>query len=114
MHRVKQSIGPVLSALLLCATPASAQIAAAHVYHNHMPNFWAYYDLSQYASTPTGGPVRYMYDAQVINLKKNPRRTTRITCHRARPCRTMTSSPITRTTRRRAPTCTGPRASPRT
>nr|AKP45383.1 alpha-amylase [Cystobacter sp. Cbv34]QQZ45548.1 CysT [synthetic construct] len=72
MHRVKPLIGPVLSALLLCALPARAQIAAAHVYHNHMPNFWAYYDLGQYASTPTGGPIRYMYDAQVINLKKNP------------------------------------------
>jgi chitodextrinase len=72
MHRVKSLIGPVLSALLLSAVPARAQIAASHVYHNHMPNFWAYYDLSKYATTPTGGAVRYMYDAQVINLKKNP------------------------------------------
>ncbi len=73
MQRVKSLIGPSLSALaLLCASSASAQIAAAHVYHNHMPNFWAYYDVSKYASTPVGGPVRYMYDAQVIELKKNP------------------------------------------
>ncbi|ATB27055.1 carbohydrate binding domain-containing protein [Melittangium boletus] len=72
MYRVRSQIGPTLSALLLLAMPARAQIAASHVYHNHMPNFWAYYDLSKYASTPTGGAIRYMYDAQVINLKKNP------------------------------------------
>ena len=73
MYRLRSLIGPTLSALLLLlAMPARAQIAASHVYHNHMPNFWAYYDLSKYASTPTGGAIRYMYDAQVINLKKNP------------------------------------------
>jgi chitodextrinase len=62
----------LLAAALLCASPARGQIAAAHVYHNHMPNFWPYYDTAQYASTPVGGPIRYMYDGQVINLKKAP------------------------------------------
>ncbi|RKH14460.1 alpha-amylase [Corallococcus sp. CA047B] len=47
-------------------------IAAAHVYHNHMPNFWPYYDVSQYATTPVGGPIRYAYDAQVIQIKQSP------------------------------------------
>lgn len=51
---------------------AFAEIAASHVYHNHMPNFWPYYDTSKYASTPVGGEVRYMYDGQVIDLKNNP------------------------------------------
>lgn len=37
-----------------------------------MPNFWAYYDTSKYASTPVGSPIRYTYDGQVIDLKKNP------------------------------------------
>jgi chitodextrinase len=54
------------------ATAVSAEIAASHVYHNHMPNFWAYYDVSQYNSTPIGSPIRYTYDGQVINLKNNP------------------------------------------
>ncbi|MFN0226051.1 MULTISPECIES: carbohydrate binding domain-containing protein [Paenibacillus] len=59
-------------ALALPSAAASAEIAASHVYHNHMPNFWPYYDVSKYDSTPVGGPVRYMYDGQVIDLKKNP------------------------------------------
>lgn len=52
--------------------PVSAEIAASHVYHNHMPNFWPYYDTSQYANTAVGAPVRYMYDGDVIELKKSP------------------------------------------
>jgi chitodextrinase len=66
------AVPALAAAMLLQAGSAQAQIAASHVYHNHMPNFWAYYDTSKYASTPVGGPIRYMYDAQVINLKKNP------------------------------------------
>lgn len=53
-------------------TAAYAEISASHVYHNHMPNFWAYYDTSKYVSTPVGSPIRYTYDGQVIDLKKNP------------------------------------------
>ena len=34
--------------------------------HNHMPNFWPYYDVTQYSATPVGGPIRYTYDGQVI------------------------------------------------
>lgn len=62
----------VLAFILIHAQPARAQIAAAHVYHNHMPNFWAYYDLTQYNATPVGGPIRYAYDGQVIQLKQSP------------------------------------------
>jgi len=51
---------------------AFAEIAATHVYHNHMPNFWPYYDVSQYASTAVGQPIRHMYDGNVIDLKNNP------------------------------------------
>ncbi|HZH79626.1 MAG TPA: carbohydrate binding domain-containing protein [Archangium sp.] len=74
MNRSRSFVVPALAAtaVLLQAGSARAQIAASHVYHNHMPNFWAYYDTSKYASTPVGGPIRYMYDGQVINLKKNP------------------------------------------
>lgn len=59
----------VLSQSVLSAIPA------AHVYHNHMPNFWPFYAVNpadQYNATPVGGPIRYTYDAQVIELKKNP------------------------------------------
>ncbi|RIE01353.1 alpha-amylase [Cohnella faecalis] len=53
-------------------TSAFAEISASHVYHNHMPNFWAYYDTSSYGSASVGSPIRYTYDGQVIELKKNP------------------------------------------
>ncbi len=60
-------------ALALLATPlARGDIAATHVYHNHMPNFWAYYDTGDYASTPVGSPIRYTYDGYVIELKNAP------------------------------------------
>src|SRR5262245_2762144 len=58
--------------VLLLARPAGAEIAAAHVYHNHMPNFWPYYDVTQYGAAPVGSPIRYAYDGQVINLKSGP------------------------------------------
>lgn len=54
---------------------ASAAIPAAHVYHNHMPNFWPFYGVdvaSTYSATAIGAPIRYMYDGQVINLKNSP------------------------------------------
>ncbi|ADO68763.1 carbohydrate binding domain-containing protein [Stigmatella aurantiaca] len=72
MIRLKQWTLLALAAATLQAMPAWGQPAAAHVYHNHMPNFWAYYDVTQYAATPVGGPIRYTYDGQVIHLKKNP------------------------------------------
>jgi chitodextrinase len=72
MNRLKPYAALALVALVLHAGTAQAQIAAAHVYHNHMPNFWPYYDVTWYASTPVGSPIRYMYDGQVINLKQNP------------------------------------------
>jgi len=65
----------LIGAVLLAQSAAesvSAEIAATHVYHNHMPNFWAYYDTGSYESAPVGSPIRYTYDADVIELKKNP------------------------------------------
>ncbi|MEI8632617.1 hypothetical protein P4S72_12800 [Vibrio sp. PP-XX7] len=37
-----------------------------------MPNFWPYYDTTQYDSQPMGSAIRYTYDGQVVNLKNNP------------------------------------------
>jgi hypothetical protein len=51
---------------------AADEIKASHVYHNHMPNFWPYYDVTQYDSTPVGGDIRYTYDGDVMLLKENP------------------------------------------
>lgn len=56
-------------------TQVEAGIPAAHVYHNHMPNFWPFYGVdvnATYNATAVGAPVRYMYDGQVINLKNSP------------------------------------------
>ncbi|GGF60890.1 hypothetical protein GCM10010912_02620 [Paenibacillus albidus] len=65
----------LLSLFLLAQTTAtlvSADIAATHVYHNHMPNFWAYYDVNAYNSAAVGSPIRYTYDGDVIQLKQSP------------------------------------------
>ncbi|MFC5468967.1 carbohydrate binding domain-containing protein [Cohnella suwonensis] len=78
MNRTKATLFRLLISTLaiFCVIPSAstafAEIAASHVYHNHMPNFWPYYDTSNYQSTPIGGEIRYMYDGQVINLKQNP------------------------------------------
>jgi hypothetical protein len=64
----------VAAGIMLPQSVLSA-IPAAHVYHNHMPNFWPFYAVNladQYNATPVGGPIRYTYDGQVIELKKNP------------------------------------------
>ncbi|MFD2670873.1 carbohydrate binding domain-containing protein [Marinicrinis sediminis] len=75
-RRIQTALLLLLSLMLMVPAmglqSASAEIAASHVYHNHMPNFWAYYDTGQYASTPVGAPIRYTYDGQVIELKNNP------------------------------------------
>lgn len=66
-----------VASLIASVTPAAqaGPIPAAHVYHNHMPNFWPFYAvdvMAKYNSTPVGSPVRYTYDADVINLKNSP------------------------------------------
>ena len=57
--------------MIAASGEAEAVIAATHIYHNHMPNFWPYYDTSKYASTPVGGAIRYAYDGQAYMIKKN-------------------------------------------
>ncbi|WP_406610610.1 PKD domain-containing protein [Agarivorans sp. JK6] len=58
--------------MVAASISAQAEIAATHIYHNHMPNFWPYYDVSKYEGLAVGDPIRYTYDGQVINLKNNP------------------------------------------
>ena len=58
--------------MIAASGEAEAVIAATHIYHNHMPNFWPYYDTSKYASTPVGGAIRYAYDGQAYQIKINP------------------------------------------
>lgn len=62
-------------ATALSGVAQAGNIPAAHVYHNHMPNFWPFYGvdvLGTYNATAVGGPIRYTYDGQVINLKNSP------------------------------------------
>jgi chitodextrinase len=66
-----------LAAAAACAPAltSAATIPAAHVYHNHMPNFWPFYGVdvnATYNATAVGAPIRYDYDGQVINLKNSP------------------------------------------
>ena len=56
-------------------TGVDAAVPAAHVYHNHMPNFWPFYGVNvqaTYDATALGAPIGYSYDGQVINLKNAP------------------------------------------
>jgi chitodextrinase len=74
----RSAISAAVLALCCCAAAsnaAAAAIPAAHVYHNHMPDFWPFYGVdvgNTYNATAIGQPVRYLYDAQVIELKKSP------------------------------------------
>ncbi len=72
VNRIQSVLLLCLALVFLPAQYAAAQIAAAHVYHNHMPNFWPYYDTSSYNSASVGSPIRYTYDGKVIQLKNNP------------------------------------------
>lgn len=59
----------------LAGGAGAGTIPAAHVYHNHMPNFWPFYGvdvLAKYNATAVGAPIRYLYDGEVINMKNNP------------------------------------------
>ncbi|BDU51305.1 fibronectin type III domain-containing protein [Haliovirga abyssi] len=70
MKNIKMKLLLLLAILL--STLSFGEVAATHIYHNHMPNFWPFYDVETYNSTNVGDPVRYMYDGQVINAKINP------------------------------------------
>lgn len=83
----------VLLSVPAAASQVSADIAATHVYHNHMPNFWAYYDLNSYNAAPIGSPIRYTYDGEVIALKQNPPRGILIFCLVVPRCPMMIWSP---------------------
>ncbi|NRR34079.1 alpha-amylase [Oxalobacteraceae bacterium] len=78
MHLRKKPLALLLATLFASALPGATQagtIPAAHVYHNHMPNFWPFYAVdvqAKYNATATGAPIRYMYDGEVINLKNSP------------------------------------------
>ncbi len=78
MHLRKKPLALCLAAAFSAALPGAAPagtIPAAHVYHNHMPNFWPFYAvdvMAKYNATATGSPIRYTYDGEVINLKNNP------------------------------------------
>ena len=77
MHLRKKPLALCLATLFATGLPAShaGTIPAAHVYHNHMPNFWPFYAVdvqAKYNATAVGAPIRYTYDGDVINLKNNP------------------------------------------
>jgi len=77
MRSRKRPIAALMAAIMALSPvlTQAASIPAAHVYHNHMPNFWPFYGVdvgATYNSTAVGSPVRYTYDGQVINLKNSP------------------------------------------
>ncbi len=75
LHSVPVAFAIGMFAACCAVSDAPAAIPAAHVYHNHMPNFWPFYavDVGQaYNATATGAPIRYLYDGDVIALKNNP------------------------------------------
>ena len=59
----RTSIALAIGTVLLCCTVtgAPAAIPSAHVYHNHMPNFWPFYAVdvgNAYNATAVGAPIR--------------------------------------------------------
>ena len=77
MHFRKTPAALCVASLVASMTPAAhaGPIPAAHVYHNHMPNFWPFYavdPVAKYDATAVGAPVRYTADGEVINLKNSP------------------------------------------
>ncbi|HWW71009.1 MAG TPA: carbohydrate-binding module family 20 domain-containing protein [Duganella sp.] len=78
MHLRKKPLALCLAGLFatgFSGLAAAGTIPAAHVYHNHMPNFWPFYAVdvaAKYNGTAVGAPIRYTYDGEVINLKKSP------------------------------------------
>lgn len=78
MYVRKKPLALSVAAILLTSASMlghSGTIPAAHVYHNHMPNFWPFYAvdvMAKYNATSVGSPIRYTYDGEVINLKKSP------------------------------------------
>ncbi len=73
MHPRKTALAACIAAIASFAS--AGPIPAAHVYHNHMPNFWPFYAvdvLARYNATANGAPIRYTYDGEVINLKNSP------------------------------------------
>jgi chitodextrinase len=75
MQLRKKPLALCLAGLFATGLASSGTIPAAHVYHNHMPNFWPFYAVdvtAKYNSTAVGAPIRYTYDGEVINLKLNP------------------------------------------
>jgi chitodextrinase len=78
MQLRKKPLALCLAGLFATGFPglaSSGTIPAAHVYHNHMPNFWPFYAVdvtAKYNGTAVGAPIRYTYDGEVINLKTNP------------------------------------------
>ena len=61
-----------LAVLASLPSQLRAEIMATHIYHNHMPHFWPYFQVESYEKMAVGDPIRYAYDGQVIMLKKNP------------------------------------------
>ncbi|MBA7564331.1 hypothetical protein ES708_05994 [subsurface metagenome] len=47
----------VITLLLLFSTNVMVEIAATHIYHNHIPNFWPYYDVNNYGSISVGEEI---------------------------------------------------------
>ncbi|MES2117719.1 MAG: carbohydrate binding domain-containing protein [Pseudomonadota bacterium] len=78
MHLRRKPLAVCLATLFAAGLPGAPQagtIPAAHVYHNHMPNFWPFYAVdvqARYNATAVGAPIRYLYDGEVINMKNSP------------------------------------------
>ncbi|BBM86944.1 hypothetical protein [Candidatus Uabimicrobium amorphum] len=46
------------------------KVAATHLYHMHMPNFWPYFDVNSYDSIPNGERIQYKLDGDIILWKE--------------------------------------------
>lgn len=42
------------------------KVAATHLYHMHMPNFWPYFDVTSYENIPNGEFIQYKLDGDIV------------------------------------------------
>lgn len=56
----------VVCFLLLLSSGVCEKVAATHLYHMHMPNFWPYFDCNSYDSIPNGQRISYKLDGDIV------------------------------------------------
>lgn len=63
---MKFSVWLLVLCLWVGVVSAQQKVAATHLYHMHMPNFWPYYDVDSYEQLPIGERIAYKLDGDIV------------------------------------------------